>query len=223
MSRTDHPAMVEAMSPHWSHLLACSESCRDGAIAAGPRQVLLPPRGPGDLPRQLMGDVARLQACRQVGHGGGGDGQGHTEAAELGAPADAGDDPDWAGVPIGSLTAHSQLIARQLDPVRTRESLLSSYLREAAHPPELRLAYAMVWLALGRGAAPGLPGLIARQLQPVRTRESLLSSYLREAAHGPALRLAYAMAWLALGRGAVPALPGLIARRRGRRTVAGAR
>ena len=143
--------MVEAMSPHWSHQLACSDDSRVGAIAAGPRPVLLPPRGPGDLPGQLLHDVALLLGYRSADH------------ADTGAIGDEDGGRDWAGVPLGSLGQAAEHIARQLDPVRSRQSLLSSYLREAAHPPELRLAYAMVWLALGRHGAPGLPGLIARR------------------------------------------------------------
>ena len=143
--------MVEAMSPHWSRQLACSDDCRVGAIAAGPRPVLLPPRGPGDLPDQLLQDVERLRTIRSS------DGPDSTLAHD----GDA--EREWAGVPIGLLTLAAERIARQLEPVRTRQSLLSSYLREAAHPPEVRLAYAMVWLALGRYGAPGVPGLIARR------------------------------------------------------------
>src|ERR1043165_8323742 len=39
-------------------------------------------------------------------------------------------------------------IVRQLGPIRTRASLLSSWVRESRHSPSVRLAYAIAWLAL---------------------------------------------------------------------------
>ena len=65
---------------------------------------------------------------------------------------------EWLGHPIEALAARSSLIARQLAPVRTRDTLVQSYRREAAHTPELRLAYAMVWLALGQSGPDGMVG-----------------------------------------------------------------
>jgi hypothetical protein len=42
-------------------------------------------------------------------------------------------------------------VVRQLGPIRTRASLLSSWQRESRRSPEVRLAYAIAWLALARG------------------------------------------------------------------------
>jgi hypothetical protein len=41
-------------------------------------------------------------------------------------------------------------VVRQLDPIRTRASLQSSWLRESRRSTEVRLAYAIAWLALAR-------------------------------------------------------------------------
>jgi hypothetical protein len=41
-------------------------------------------------------------------------------------------------------------VVRQLDPIRTRASLLWSWQRESRHSPEVRLAYAIAWLGLAR-------------------------------------------------------------------------
>ena len=42
------------------------------------------------------------------------------------------------------------MVVRQLGPIRTRDSLLSSWLRESRHSPPVRVAYAIAWLALAR-------------------------------------------------------------------------
>jgi hypothetical protein len=49
-------------------------------------------------------------------------------------------------------------VVRQLAPIRTRESLLSSWARESRHAGPVRLAYAIAWLELTRTA----PGAMAR-------------------------------------------------------------
>src|SRR5262245_40651445 len=41
-------------------------------------------------------------------------------------------------------------VLRQLEPIRTRASLLSSWQRESRHSAEVRLAYAIAWLGLTR-------------------------------------------------------------------------
>jgi hypothetical protein len=41
-------------------------------------------------------------------------------------------------------------VVRQLEPIRTRDSLLSSWQRESRHSPHVRLAYAIAWVALAR-------------------------------------------------------------------------
>ena len=43
-------------------------------------------------------------------------------------------------------------VVRQLEPIRTRASLLWSWQRESRHSPEVRLAYAIAWLSLVRTA-----------------------------------------------------------------------
>jgi len=45
-------------------------------------------------------------------------------------------------------------VVRQLAPIRTRDSLLSSWARESRHSAPVRLAYAIAWLALAR-TTPG--------------------------------------------------------------------
>ena len=42
-------------------------------------------------------------------------------------------------------------VVRQLGPIRTRASLLSSWQRESRRSAQVRLAYAIAWLALARG------------------------------------------------------------------------
>jgi len=49
-------------------------------------------------------------------------------------------------------------VVRQLGPIRTRDSLLSSWRRESRHSGTVRLAYAIAWLALARSA----PGAMTR-------------------------------------------------------------
>jgi hypothetical protein len=44
-------------------------------------------------------------------------------------------------------------IVSQLEPIRTHSALRSSWDREASHGPELRLAYAIAFLALDRKAS----------------------------------------------------------------------
>jgi len=131
--------MVVATSPDRSHGIDCSVARRAGAIADGPSPVLLPPDGPRDHSLQLRSDAERLRRYRR---------------AVTAEP----DQRDWAGSPIHALADQAISIAGQLAPIRTRATLLESYRRESAHAPALRLAYAMVWLALGQGAPDGLVG-----------------------------------------------------------------
>ena len=49
-------------------------------------------------------------------------------------------------------------VVRQLEPIRTRDSLLSSWKRESRHSGTVRLAYAIAWLGLARSG----PGPITR-------------------------------------------------------------
>lgn len=135
--------MVAALSPHRSHRFACSDACRVGAIAAGPSPVLLPPDGPSDLPGQLVLDAALLRRYRWE----------RPDDPEVPATADQ---RDWLGTPIGSVAGAAGAIAQQLAPIRSRQTLLSSYRREAHHTPALRLAYAVRWLALAQGMPFGL-------------------------------------------------------------------
>src|SRR5258705_787367 len=50
-------------------------------------------------------------------------------------------------------------VVRQLYPIRTRASLASSWQLESRHPTEVRLAYAIAWVALARTA----PAVVARR------------------------------------------------------------
>jgi hypothetical protein len=132
--------MVVAGSPSRSPGADCSVARRAGAIVSGPSPVLLPPDGPSDLPAQLKRDAQRLRRGR------------------AGETADGRS--EWLGRPIQLVAARSARIAAQLEPLRTRDTLVASYRREASHSPEVRLAYAMAWLALGPG---GTAGLICRR------------------------------------------------------------
>jgi cytochrome oxidase assembly protein ShyY1 len=53
-------------------------------------------------------------------------------------------------------------VVRQLGPIRTRASLLSSWQRESRHSAQVRLAYAIAWLALAR-SAPAVTTRLARR------------------------------------------------------------
>jgi hypothetical protein len=127
-SVVDHLAMVVAGSPVRSPGADCSVARRAGAIVSGPSPVLLPPDGPSDHHGQLREDATTLLALRST-------------------PTDE-ECCTWAGVPLVSVAEAAQAIARQLAPIRSRDTLLASWEREAARGPDVRLAYAMVWLAL---------------------------------------------------------------------------
>ncbi|HYL39873.1 MAG TPA: hypothetical protein VET90_01055 [Candidatus Binatus sp.] len=76
----------------------------------------------------------------------------------LGASAaDAGASvPAWRPAPPcddGSVIAEVGAVVAQLDPIRSRSSLLSSYAREASPSEPVRTAYAIRWVELGRGVA----------------------------------------------------------------------
>ena len=88
--------------------------------------------------RELDEEVARL---RRVG------------AGELAEPL------------LWSRPSHRREVAevlRQLGPIRTRASLLSSWQRESRRSPQVRLAYAIAWLRLSH-PAPGASASNARR------------------------------------------------------------
>ena len=95
-----------------------------GAAAQGVRAAV-----PGDSARELDVEVARLLRVR------------HGELAE----------------PLGwqrpSMRLRVAAIVSQLEPIRTHGALRSSWEREAARGPDVRLAYAMAFLSLDRRAS----------------------------------------------------------------------
>lgn len=85
-----------------------------------------PSASSGDVARELETEVARLLRVR---------------SGELAEPL------------LWQRPSHRRevdLVVRQLGPIRTRVALLSSWLREGRHSPQVRLAYAIAWLSLGR-------------------------------------------------------------------------
>ena len=84
---------------------------------------------PGESARELDVEVARLLRVR------------HGELAE----------------PLGwqrpSMRLRVAAIVSQLEPIRTHSALRSSFAREAARGPDVRLAYAMAFLSLDRRAS----------------------------------------------------------------------
>ena len=101
-----------------------------GDAAAGRR--IRPFASSGDVARELDDEVARLLRVR---------------SRELAEPL------------LWQRPSHRRevdAVVRQLGPIRTRASLLSSWERESRHSEPVRLAYAVVLLALARGA-PGAP------------------------------------------------------------------
>jgi hypothetical protein len=54
-------------------------------------------------------------------------------------------------------------VVRQLGPIRTRDSLLSSWQFESRHSARVRLAYAIAWLALARSASAAATCLARRR------------------------------------------------------------
>lgn len=129
--------MVDVAGPDWSDGIDRSTARGGSEIASGPSPVLLPPDGPRDLVRQLHEDVETLRRYR------------------LEVPGEP-DSRDWVGAPIYRVRAWSAEIVSQLAPIRTRATLTHSYQREAVHPPAVRLAYALLWLALGQAGAPAM-------------------------------------------------------------------
>jgi len=101
--------------------------------AAGGR--IRPSAPSGDVARELDEEVARLLRVR---------------SGELAEPL------LWRRP---SLRREVDTVVHQLEPIRTRESLLSSWLRESRHSPSIRLAYAIAWLGLARQA----PAVAARR------------------------------------------------------------
>lgn len=82
----------------------------------------------GDIARELDAEVARLLRVR---------------SGELAEPL------LWRRP---SVRREVDAVVRQLEPIRTRDSLLSSWLRESRHSAQVRLAYAIAWLGLARSA-----------------------------------------------------------------------
>jgi hypothetical protein len=54
-----------------------------------------------------------------------------------------------------SLWRNVHAVLAQLEPIRSRAALLSSWEREAARGPDVRLAYAMAWLSMDRRLSAG--------------------------------------------------------------------
>jgi hypothetical protein len=104
-----------------------------GDAAAGGRA--RPSASSGEVARELDDEVARLLRVR---------------SGELAEPL------LWRRL---SHRRAVEAVVRQLDPIRTRASLLSSWQRESRHSTEVRLAYAIAWLALAHTA----PAVTARR------------------------------------------------------------
>jgi len=93
-----------------------------------------PPASSGDIARELDDEVARLLRVR---------------SGELAEPL------------LWRRPSHRRevdAVVRQLAPIRTRDSLLSSWARESRHSAPVRLAYAVAWLSLARTN----PGAVSR-------------------------------------------------------------
>ena len=84
---------------------------------------------PGEAARELDAEVTRLLRVRR---------------GELAEPL--GWHRPWLRLRVAAILA-------QLQPIRSRFALESSWSREAAHGPEVRLAYALAALAIDRRAA----------------------------------------------------------------------
>jgi hypothetical protein len=91
---------------------------------AAPPGRVRPPASSGEVARELDTEVTRLLRVR---------------SGELAEPL------LW-GRP--SHRREVDAVVGQLRPIRTRDSLLSSWLRESRHSAPVRLAYAIAWLAL---------------------------------------------------------------------------
>jgi hypothetical protein len=92
----------------------------DDAVAGG----RIRPTASGDVARELDTEVARLLRVR---------------SGELAEPL------LWQRP---SNRRAVEAVVRQLAPIRTRTALVSSWLREGRHSPEVRLGYAVAWLGL---------------------------------------------------------------------------
>lgn len=93
------------------------------------RQVIVAPVAAGTAARELDAEVARLLRVRR---------------GELAEPL---------GWQRPSLRRQVDAVLAQLQPIRTHTALLSSWTREARLGPDIRLAYAVAWLALDRRVA----------------------------------------------------------------------
>jgi hypothetical protein len=97
----------------------------DDAAAGGRTR---PSASSGEVARELDDEVARLLRVR---------------SGELAEPL------------LWRRSSHRRAVdavVRQLEPIRTQASLASSWQRESRHSTEVRLAYAIAWLALVRNA-----------------------------------------------------------------------
>ena len=61
-------------------------------------------------------------------------------------------------------------VVRQLEPIRTRASLLSSWERESRHSAEVRLAYAIAWIGLARNTPAASTRNARRRTRSARIR-----------------------------------------------------
>jgi hypothetical protein len=107
----------------------------DGADAGGRGR---PSASSGDVARELDDEVTRLLRVR---------------SGELAEPL------------LWRRPSHRRevdAVVRQLGPIRTRNSLLSSWERESRHAGAVRLAYAIAWIALAR-TTPGATTRHARR------------------------------------------------------------
>ena len=115
--------LIESILPATAPVVG---SLRPDDAAAGGR--IRPAAPSGDVARELDDEVTRLLRVR---------------SGELAEPL------------LWQRPSHRRevdAVIRQLEPIRTRASLLSSWLRESRHSPQVRLAYATAWDALARAA-----------------------------------------------------------------------
>ncbi len=62
-------------------------------------------------------------------------------------------DPDAVQMADHRRSIEVETVAAQLEPIRSRSSLVASFAREASPSEPVRTAYALRWLALGTGIA----------------------------------------------------------------------
>jgi hypothetical protein len=125
--------LIESILPATAPVVG---SLLPGDAAAGGR--IRPFASSGDVARELDDEVARLLRVR---------------SGELAEPL------------LWQRPSHRRevdAVVRQLEPIRTPASLLWSWLRESRHSPQVRLAYAIAWLALA-GDTPAIATRHARR------------------------------------------------------------